>query len=733
MKFILSALVIFAIKCEADSLRQSRSFNEDKYNNNNNNYEIDSSAATEPLLHPMPPNPKPYQVTYEDGTVSPQIYIKMFGDEASSSHTIYEETSDGFTVTLVGGKYEYMDVDETSFELYATGLVAGVDDPYNSEIKKGTKSGQHLLKHAATEKRKRIANRDERKLLHHDLDRTENMRRYESTGHPNRRKMTITSGTLKNLVIPVRFSNHVSRSLPSRNKLDILMNNEGPDDLVCPTGSVRDVYLESSFNQLDLESTVVVWVTIDYTESYCADGNFGLSSRFHTCLRDALDKVVARGTDLRDFDLNNDGFIDGITFLHSGYGAEWGGSNNDRIWSHKWALYTQEWSSNGVRVYDYHISPGIWGTAGSEIGRVGVLAHETGHFLGLPDLYDYGGGDGIGSYGLMANSWGFDSSQLYPPHMSAWGKYELGWVNPTIVSTSGTYSLRQACNHGDMIKITEGYPSGEYLLIENRQPCDFDGQMPQGGLAIFHIDESANNIRGYPDQDGWPGNGNHYNVALLQADGYYDLERGYNRGDSGDLFHSGYVDEIGPNGVSGSIIASYPNTKAYQNGNIIDASPKITNISSAGYTMTFDICFGSCSTSPVATPTASSTDAPNPSPVQNFAPCKNPNFRRLKVTVQTDSWASETSFKVKRQRNGKFRKVVWDKNNFEANTLHEFSKCLPKNRCYKLLMFDSFGDGMCCADGHGYYDIKWKGTNIWHPDEFDNGFKQFSGKFGRCK
>ena len=123
-------------------------------------------------------------------------------------------------------------------------------------------------------------------------------------------------------------------------------------------------------------------------------------------------------------------------------------------------------------------------------------------------------------------------------------------------------------------------------MIENRQNAGFDCSMAVGGLAIWQIDDEAGfDTEGYPGGR-WPNDGKHYRVALAQADGDFWLEKGYNRGDSGDLHHAAGVDAIAP----GPDV--HPNTDGYQNGRITVTGHTISNISTSGPTMTF--CLNGC-------------------------------------------------------------------------------------------------------------------------------------------
>jgi hypothetical protein len=168
----------------------------------------------------------------------------------------------------------------------------------------------------------------------------------------------------------------------------------------------------------------------------------------------------------------------------------------------------------------------------------------------------------------------------------------------------GLYTIEQAETESQAYRIDLSYPSGEYLLIENRQPEGLDGAMPQGGLAIYHIDEAASyTTEGYPGQAGWPENGNHYRIALLQADGLYQLERGLNRGNAGDVYHAGGVSDLGPDTV--------PDTHAYQGGAVYATDNRIFDVSAAGAAMTFRFEVTS-NLPPVAVPAANPESGETP-------------------------------------------------------------------------------------------------------------------------
>lgn len=511
--------------------------------------------------------PFPFAESQPDGT---RIMLHTRGDE----HFHWMEDTDGYTVVKNRGWFEYAERGPSG-HLNPNGMIVGRDNPRAAGLQK------RILPSAAVRAvgAKRINGKS------------------TSEGIAASPARAAPVGNVKNLVVMIRFADHTSRTLPSVADMDVLFNTVGGDATLAPTGSIKDVYLENSYGLLTLNSFVNPgigdWITVSETEAYYANGSSGDSTLWQALEEalDALDAVI----DFNDYDQDNDGRIDSIAFIHSGYGAEWGGndvygtSQANRIWSHRWAIQPQWNSNDGVSVYDYHISPGVWSTSGSAIGRIGVIAHETGHFFGLPDLYDTdsGNGDGIGSWGLMANSWGFDGSQLCPPHFSPWSKVDLGWSTPTVISQPGQYVVNEAEFNAEIYRIDNGFPSGEYLMIENRQNTGFDCSVPQGGLAIWHIDDSAGfNTQGYPGQFGWPSNGNHYRVSLLQADGNYNLEKGNNRGDSGDMHHAAGVDAIGP-GPGG-----HPNTDTYQGGTINQTGIIISDISASGASMTF--CLNGC-------------------------------------------------------------------------------------------------------------------------------------------
>eukprot|EP00122_Pirum_gemmata_P021259 Pgem_evm1s19815 len=167
--------------------------------------------------------------------------------------------------------------------------------------------------------------------------------------------------------------------------------------------------------------------------------------------------------------------------------------------------------------------------------------------------------------------------------MSPYNKMVLNWLTPEDITSDGFYSLKLVEKFDKVFKINKGFKSPlEYFLIENRQPYGTEWCIPQGGLAIFHIDETvtSNNV---DDKNPELLDGIHYKVAVVQADGKLDLEAGNNRGDEGDLWSTATQTTFDP--------TTTPNTHAYMNGNIYSTNIAISKISAAQETMSFDIKF----------------------------------------------------------------------------------------------------------------------------------------------
>lgn len=323
-------------------------------------------------------------------------------------------------------------------------------------------------------------------------------------------------GKLRALALLVDFPDNKGTT-PKAHFEKLLFDSANPD-------SIRSYYKDISYKRLDVEGEVTDWIQAPKPYSYYTNGASGMGAdprNARELLKDILN-IYCRSKSLAPFDLNGDGFVDGLFMIHAGAGAETESDTAKRknmIWSHKWVLSTP-FKNNGIKAYAYFTAP--------EDGRLGVFSHEFGHFLGLPDLYDTSyRSHGLGNWCLMAGgSWNGSGNQ--PARLSAWCLQQLGWIKPTNLKTAASLTLDTLANDpAACYRLwTSGKTSPEYFLIENRQKKGRDAKLPGSGLAVWHIDErQADNT-----------NPLSYRVALVQADGRRDLEFNKNQGDGGDLF-----------------------------------------------------------------------------------------------------------------------------------------------------------------------------------------------------
>jgi M6 family metalloprotease-like protein len=155
-------------------------------------------------------------------------------------------------------------------------------------------------------------------------------------------------------------------------------------------------------------------------------------------------------------------------------------------------------------------------TSGSDFPAWGYLwlNHESGHTMGLPDLYDYGwnGVDYdelhrfVGGFGLM----GYIDGEA--PEFFAFERWQLGWLadDQIVCQTGGegTTTITPIESAGGLKAVVIPLGSNRILVVESRRALGFDSRLPKPGALVYIVDTNIASGEGtltvYPQLQGDP-------------------------------------------------------------------------------------------------------------------------------------------------------------------------------------------------------------------------------------
>lgn len=257
-------------------------------------------------------------------------------------------------------------------------------------------------------------------------------------------------------------------------------------------------------------------------------------------IRDAI--TAARVGRTATFNSTN---YDAVLVMHAGYGNETTSKNGD-IWS---AFYQEASVIGGAggSFVDGATFPELESSGISS--PLGVMAHEFGHVLTLPDLYNtsvFGGASVVGTWDLM-DAGPYLNGGANPAHFGAWCKTYLNWISPQVINSRASISLApiETGPSTQVVKIpVQSGSAKEYFLAEYRSKTagSYDQYIPATGLLIWHIDDQLTEDRGFSASNASLQNtvnsgSPHYGVSIVTADG--STISNSNQGSAAHVFTTG--------------------------------------------------------------------------------------------------------------------------------------------------------------------------------------------------
>ncbi|MEI7904318.1 MAG: M6 family metalloprotease domain-containing protein [Candidatus Firestonebacteria bacterium] len=280
---------------------------------------------------------------------------------------------------------------------------------------------------------------------------------------------------------------------------------------------MKDYYTECSYGALTLNLTLLtnagVGYQVPHTMSYYGsnkEANVANGYLFEdACTAAGITKA-------------SNGGYDALLVVHAGTGEE-----STKVSSDIWSLFT-DFPGNSSGFTEGETVPA---KESSYLKPFGVLCHEFGHQLGLPDLYNtVSGAVNVGTWDIMDyGAWANNGDN--PTHPSTWSKMQLGWITPVTVNSSSNVTINSfESGVANAYRLPVLGSSTEYFLLEFRKQAGMDSNLPGFGTLVWHIDDKIGTIA----LNDINTNSSHLRVALEEADKNGDLSS--NQGDTGDPF-----------------------------------------------------------------------------------------------------------------------------------------------------------------------------------------------------
>ncbi len=318
-----------------------------------------------------------------------------------------------------------------------------------------------------------------------------------------------TKGDVKVLVVKVGFEDY---PLDSDDEMETVYTDEelfaifnGTEDGLQDSNqngeSLHSYYATSSYGLLNIHC--------DEIYEYNAKGSreeYGSDSFYDEDGANQLIDEVLSGLDdeidYHEYDSDGDGWIDAVYLNFAGPTGDW----SSTWWTHA-NENTDSKSYDGVQYHAYSFIHRY----GDRESDIGVLIHETGHLLGMPDYYAYGmnQSNNIGTFDIMTAG---DEIQQHNGDHNGFSKWSYGWLEEediqfvdgsmgeTVVKLSNIDSEKKggkkiaviAPEHAKENGIFSQYFLVEYDAGENLTKTVFDNYGLEPGFRIFYVNAVLN-------------------------------------------------------------------------------------------------------------------------------------------------------------------------------------------------------------------------------------------------